>query len=271
MLALSIVLCTGDLRSNATRSAAVLSLDDYEEDNGDDSSSFSFTFPETRPRGLVFGFYDATCPDAEEIVSSTVRRLYHADSNVAAALVRLFFHDCFIHVRPNKPRARLPRRVAVSVTRDAHARTRQDAVSSWTPRAGLRRLGAPGPRRRPQVGAGRGPEPVAARLRRRRGDQAAGGGGVPRDRLLRGHPGPRRAGQPRPGGRAYLPCAHRPPRQRRELLLRSGGGREHPGPERHLRHDARRVRAPRLHRARDRRSLRSACGLQLCTAPCLPI
>ena len=104
MLALSIVLCTGDLRSNATRSAAVLSLDDYEEDNGDDSSSFSFTFPETRPRGLVFGFYDATCPDAEEIVSSTVRRLYHEDSNVAAALVRLFFHDCFIHVRPNKPR-----------------------------------------------------------------------------------------------------------------------------------------------------------------------
>ena len=169
------------------------------------------------------------------------------------------------------PCARLPRRVAVSVTRDAHARTRQDAVSSWTLRAGLRRLGAPGPRRRPQVGAGRGPEPVAARLRRRRGDQAAGGGGVPRDRLLRGHPGPRRAGQPRPGGRAYLPCAHRPPRQHRELLLRSGGGREHPGPERHLRHDARRVRAPRLHRARDRRSLRSACGLQLCTAPCLPI
>ncbi|PUZ55091.1 hypothetical protein GQ55_5G183500 [Panicum hallii var. hallii] len=96
-LAVSIVLCTGVLRSDATRSAAVVSLDDYEEDSGGDSPSFSFTFPETRPRGLVFGFYDETCPDAEEIVSSTVRRLYHADSNVAAALVRLFFHDCFIH------------------------------------------------------------------------------------------------------------------------------------------------------------------------------
>jgi hypothetical protein len=150
-------------------------------------------------------------------------------------------------------------------TCDAHARTRQDAVFSWTLRAGLRRLGAPGPRRRPQVGAGRRPEPVAARLQRHRGDQADGGGGVPRDRLLCGHPGPRRAGQPRPGRRAYLPGAHRPPRQRRELLLRSGGRREHPGPERHLRHDARRVRAPRLHRARDRRAPRSVCSLQFCT------
>nr|ACF85842.1 unknown [Zea mays]ACF88328.1 unknown [Zea mays] len=31
------------------------------------------------------------------MVSSMVRKLYHADPNVAAALVRLFFHDCFIH------------------------------------------------------------------------------------------------------------------------------------------------------------------------------
>ncbi|KAF8677930.1 hypothetical protein HU200_046285 [Digitaria exilis] len=99
LLAVSIVLHTVDLLSDASsRSAAVLSLDDYEEDSGgNDSSSFSFTFPETPPRGLVFGFYDETCPDAEELVSSTVRKLYHADPNVAAALVRLFFHDCFIH------------------------------------------------------------------------------------------------------------------------------------------------------------------------------
>ncbi|KAF8696210.1 hypothetical protein HU200_037113 [Digitaria exilis] len=102
LLAVSITLLrTADLRSDASSSsAAVFSLDGYEEDNSgdDDSSSFSFTFPETPPRGLVFGFYDETCPDAEEIVSSTVRRLYHADPNVAPALVRLFFHDCFIHM-----------------------------------------------------------------------------------------------------------------------------------------------------------------------------
>ncbi|CAL4974404.1 unnamed protein product [Urochloa decumbens] len=99
VLAFSIVLYTADLRSEAAiRSAAALSLDDYEDaTGGDDPPSFSFTFPETRPRGLVFGFYDETCPDAEELVSSSVRGLYHADPNVAAALVRLFFHDCFIH------------------------------------------------------------------------------------------------------------------------------------------------------------------------------
>jgi hypothetical protein len=160
-LAVSIVLCTGVLRSDATRSAAVVSLDDYEEDSGGDSPSFSFTFPETRPRGLVFGFYDETCPDAEEIVSSTVRRLYHADSNVAAALVRLFFHDCFIHVRPNKLapcRARLPHRAAVfSVTylRRSRAHTPRcrlllDAACraatprcSWTASAAAGRSGTP--------------------------------------------------------------------------------------------------------------------------------
>ncbi|KAJ1285083.1 hypothetical protein BS78_03G254200 [Paspalum vaginatum] len=100
LLAVSIVLCTVGPRSDASGSAAELSIDDdddYGEDGGGGSSSFSFAFPETRPRGLVFGFYDETCPDAEEIVSSTVRKLYHADPNVAAALVRLFFHDCFIH------------------------------------------------------------------------------------------------------------------------------------------------------------------------------
>ncbi|KAK3165259.1 hypothetical protein QOZ80_1AG0030960 [Eleusine coracana subsp. coracana] len=95
LLAASVVLCTAGLRSDASRPAAAISLDDYEDD--DDDSSFSFTFPDTGARGLAFGFYDETCPDAEEIVSSTVRRLFHADPNVAAALVRLFFHDCFIH------------------------------------------------------------------------------------------------------------------------------------------------------------------------------
>ncbi|XP_062208560.1 putative Peroxidase 48 [Phragmites australis] len=95
---LIVVLSNGGLRTEASMSASAFSLDDYEDgSDDDDSSSFSFTFPETQTRGLAFGFYDETCPGAEEIVSSTVRKLYHADPNVAAALVRLFFHDCFIH------------------------------------------------------------------------------------------------------------------------------------------------------------------------------
>jgi hypothetical protein len=77
--------------------------------------------------------------------------------------------------------------------------------------AGLRRLGAPAPRRRQQVGEGRRTEPDAARIRRRRADQGEARGRVPGDRLLRGRPGSRRAGQPRPRGRAELPGAHRPP------------------------------------------------------------
>ncbi|XP_066346937.1 peroxidase 57-like isoform X2 [Miscanthus floridulus] len=98
-----IVISTVNLRCDGSRSADDLSLDDYgEDDNGDSSSSFTFR-PETSSPGLVFfGFYDDKYPDAEEIISSTVRKLYHADPNVAAALVRLFFHDCFIHVRRNK-------------------------------------------------------------------------------------------------------------------------------------------------------------------------
>ncbi|XP_066346974.1 peroxidase 57-like isoform X2 [Miscanthus floridulus] len=93
-----IVISTVNLRCDGSRSADDLSLDDYgEDDNGDSSSSFTFR-PETSSPGLVFfGFYDDKYPDAEEIISSTVRKLYHADPNVAAALVRLFFHDCFIH------------------------------------------------------------------------------------------------------------------------------------------------------------------------------
>ncbi|KQK09443.1 putative Peroxidase 48 isoform X2 [Brachypodium distachyon] len=93
-LAISLLLCT-----DAGRPSYALQLlgDDEDADGGDGSTSFSFSSPQTTPGGLAFGFYDGTCPGAEETVASTVRELYAADSNVAAALVRLFFHDCFVH------------------------------------------------------------------------------------------------------------------------------------------------------------------------------
>uniref|UniRef100_A0A0E0C6X8 Peroxidase n=1 Tax=Oryza meridionalis TaxID=40149 RepID=A0A0E0C6X8_9ORYZ len=96
--AVSLILCTANICAVARRSSYALLLDDEEDGGGrgDGSASFSF-FPQTQPRGLVYGFYDESCPDAEGIVSSTVRELYLANPNVAAALVRLFFHDCFIH------------------------------------------------------------------------------------------------------------------------------------------------------------------------------
>ena len=251
--AVSLILCTANICAVARRASYALLLDDEEDGGGggDGSASFSF-FPQTQPRGLVYGFYDESCPDAEGIVSSTVRELYLANPNVAAALVRLFFHDCFIHVRV----LRASRLIHSHGVLSTLARLTQPRCSlPRDARAGLRRLGAPGPHQRRQVGEGSGPEPVAERLRRRRQDQGEAGGGVPADRLLRRHPGPRRAGQPRPSGRAELSRAHRTQRQRQGLLRR--GGRAHPVAERHLHRDARCVRPPRLHRARDRRALRS--------------
>jgi peroxidase len=102
LLAVILILCAASLCTHAGRSTSsyhLLDDEEEEDDGGDDSSSFSFSSPRATPDELAFGFYDGTCPDAEGIVASTVRELFIADSNVAAALVRLFFHDCFVHVR----------------------------------------------------------------------------------------------------------------------------------------------------------------------------
>ncbi|KAK9134638.1 hypothetical protein Syun_013968 [Stephania yunnanensis] len=45
---------------------------------------------------LAFGFYSSTCPKAEQIVSSVVQQSVQANSRMAAILLRLHFHDCFV-------------------------------------------------------------------------------------------------------------------------------------------------------------------------------
>ncbi|KAG9141729.1 hypothetical protein Leryth_023794 [Lithospermum erythrorhizon] len=45
---------------------------------------------------LKVGFYDKICPDAENIVSRVVREEFESDRNLAAVLLRLHFHDCFV-------------------------------------------------------------------------------------------------------------------------------------------------------------------------------
>ncbi|KAJ7953570.1 Peroxidase [Quillaja saponaria] len=46
--------------------------------------------------GLRIGFYDETCPQAEQIVADAVAKLYETNPRIPAFLVRLFFHDCFV-------------------------------------------------------------------------------------------------------------------------------------------------------------------------------
>lgn len=47
---------------------------------------------------LQSGFYSSTCPKAEATVRSTVETHFKNDPTVAAALLRLHFHDCFVEV-----------------------------------------------------------------------------------------------------------------------------------------------------------------------------
>ncbi|KAK9269260.1 hypothetical protein L1049_001030 [Liquidambar formosana] len=46
--------------------------------------------------GLKNGFYSSSCPRAEAIVRSTVESHFNKDPTIAAGLLRLLFHDCFV-------------------------------------------------------------------------------------------------------------------------------------------------------------------------------
>jgi peroxidase len=48
--------------------------------------------------GLFPQFYDHSCPQAKEIVHSIVAQAVARETRMAASLVRLHFHDCFVKV-----------------------------------------------------------------------------------------------------------------------------------------------------------------------------
>ena len=50
---------------------------------------------------LSVSYYDKTCPSAQHIVQSVMASRVAADQAMAPAVLRLFFHDCFVNVRPH--------------------------------------------------------------------------------------------------------------------------------------------------------------------------
>lgn len=51
-----------------------------------------------RADGLSMQYYTMSCPFAEGIIRDTVNNALQSDPTLAAALIRMHFHDCFIQV-----------------------------------------------------------------------------------------------------------------------------------------------------------------------------
>lgn len=56
---------------------------------------------------LKTGFYSSSCPKVEDIIRSTVASHSNKDPAVAAGLLRLHFHDCFVQVSSSSLRSSL--------------------------------------------------------------------------------------------------------------------------------------------------------------------
>ena len=46
--------------------------------------------------GIAFGYYNETCPGAERIVFQETTRIVRASPDLAASLLRMHYHDCFV-------------------------------------------------------------------------------------------------------------------------------------------------------------------------------
>ncbi|KAG6498244.1 hypothetical protein ZIOFF_046156 [Zingiber officinale] len=57
---------------------------------------FSVFSGSAEAQGLTVGFYNTTCPDAETIVYNEMSEIIKNAPSLAAALLRMHFHDCFV-------------------------------------------------------------------------------------------------------------------------------------------------------------------------------
>lgn len=55
--------------------------------------------PTNAHQKLKVGFYEKSCPGAEAIVKKVIVKTISKVPTLAAALIRLHFHDCFVKVR----------------------------------------------------------------------------------------------------------------------------------------------------------------------------
>lgn len=62
------------------------------------SQAFPFARGGAGYSGLFPEFYQFSCPQANEIVMSVLEKAIAQDPRMAASLLRLHFHDCFVQV-----------------------------------------------------------------------------------------------------------------------------------------------------------------------------
>ncbi|KAK1300895.1 Cationic peroxidase SPC4 [Acorus calamus] len=61
--------------------------------------SFPYSHAQTAPplvKGLSYTFYKSTCPNLESIIRTQLKTAFKSNIGLAAALLRVHFHDCFV-------------------------------------------------------------------------------------------------------------------------------------------------------------------------------
>ena len=53
---------------------------------------------EVEAQELEYRFYNTTCPNVEKIIRTNAEALFNKDRTIAAGILRLLFHDCFVRV-----------------------------------------------------------------------------------------------------------------------------------------------------------------------------